>query len=177
MGQCVEDFETGNFTTFPWSTSGSYAWQVSTSNAFEGSYCAVSKSGMSNYGSSSVLTLSIHASVNDSISFYRRFSEGQTYYGTNEFRFYIDGDMMESVSSATSWSRAAFPVSAGTHTLKFEYYCGAYFGSAGVAAIDYIKFPMSDQMSPIVIEENGIGTLNVYPNPASEKVSVSLPDS
>ena len=177
VGQCVEDFETGNFTKFPWSTSGSYAWQVSTSNAFEGSYCAVSKSGMSNYGSSSVLTLSIHASVNDSISFYRRFSEGQTYYGTNEFRFYIDGDMMESVSSATSWSRAAFPVSAGTHTLKFEYYCGAYFGSAGVAAIDYIKFPMSDQMSPIVIEENGIGTLNVYPNPASEKVSVSLPDS
>lgn len=177
VGQCVEDFETGNFSKYPWNTTGSYAWQVTTSNAFEGSYCAVSKSGMSSYGNSSVLTLSIHASVNDSISFYRRFTEGNIYYGSNEFRFYIDGNMMESVSSATSWSRAAFPISAGQHTLKFEYYCGAYWGSSGIAAIDYIKFPMDDQTAPIVIEESGIGTLGVYPNPASEKVTISLPDS
>ena len=177
VGQCIEDFETGDFTKFPWSTTGSYAWTVTTSNAFEGSYCAVSKSGMSNYGGKSTLTLSIHASVNDSISFYRRFTTGQVYYGANEFRFYIDGDIVESLTTATSWSRASYPISAGTHTLKFEYYCGAYYGSAGIAAIDYIKFPMSDQMEPIAIEENGIGTLNVYPNPAAEKVTVSLPDN
>ena len=176
VGQCIEDFETGNFTKFPWSTTGSYAWQVSTSNAFEGSYCAVSKSGMSNYGSSSVLTIDIYAAQNDSISFYRRFSEGNIYYGSNEFRFYIDGDVVESTSSNTSWGRVAYFVPAGQHTLKFEYYCGAYWGTAGVAAIDYIKFPMNDRMG-VAIEENGVGTVGVYPNPASEKVTVVLPDS
>ena len=176
VGQCVEDFETGNFTKFPWSTTGSYAWQVTTSNVFEGSYCAVSKSGMSNYGSSSVLTIDIYAAQNDSISFYRRFSEGNIYYGSNEFRFYIDGDVVESTSSNTSWGRVAYFVPAGQHTLKFEYYCGAYWGNAGVAAIDYIKFPMDDRMG-VVIEENGVGTVGVYPNPASEKVTVVLPDS
>jgi hypothetical protein len=176
VGQCVEDFETGNFTKFPWSTTGSYAWQVSTSNVFEGNYCAVSKSGMSNYGSSSVLTIPIHTIQDDTVSFYRRFSEGSIYYGSNEFRFYIDDNVVESISSNTSWGRAAFPISAGEHTLKFEYYCGAYFGTSGVAAIDYVKFPMNDRIG-LSIEENGIGKLVVYPNPASEKVTVALPDS
>ena len=178
VGQCVEDFETGDFSKYPWQTTGSRAWSVTTSNVFEGSYCAISKNGMST-GNSSTLTLSINALQNDTISFYRRFTEGTSWgiYGTNESRFYIDDNMVENLSSNTSWSRAAFPVSAGSHTLKFEYYCGAYGGSSGVASIDYIKFPINDAMAPISIEENGIGTLGIYPNPASEKVNIVLPDN
>lgn len=176
VGQCVEDFETGDFTRFPWSTTGNKAWSVSNSDAFEGTYCAVSKSGMS-YGSNSTLTLSLNAVTNDSISFYRRFSVGNGWYGTNEFRFYIDGNIVESLSSNTSWSRASFPISAGSHTLKFEYYCGAYGGNAGVAAIDYVNFPMDGEMGPLTIEENGMGILGVYPNPASEQVTITLPET
>ena len=176
VGQCVEDFETGDFTKFPWSTTGNYAWTVTTSNAFEGDYCAVSKSGMS-YGNRSTLTIDIQAASNDSISFYRRFTAGNGWYGSNEFRFYVDGNILETLSSNTSWSRAAFPISAGSHTLKFEYYAAAYGGNAGVAAIDYIKFPMDGEMGPIAIEENGIGYLGVYPNPASEQVTITLPET
>ena len=175
VGQCVEDFETGDFTQYPWSSTGNKAWTVSNSDPFEGSYCAVSKSGLT-YSGKSTLTIPIHASANDSISFYRRFSEGSIFYGTNEFRFYIDDNMLESVSSDTSWSRVSYPVSAGQHTLKFEYYCGAFWVSSGVAAIDYIKFPMDGEMAPIAIEEDGMGTLGIYPNPATEKVTVALPD-
>ncbi len=175
VGQCIEDFETGDFTKYPWNSTGNRAWTISDSNAFEGRYCAVSKSGLT-FGGKSTLTLSIHASSNDSISFYRRFSEGSIFYGTNEFRFYIDDNMLESVSSDTSWSRVSYPVSAGQHTLKFEYYCGAFWGSSGVAAIDYIKFPMDGEMAPLAIEEDRMGTLGIYPNPATEKVTVVLPD-
>ena len=176
VGQCIEDFETSDFSKFPWNTTGTRAWTVTNSSPFEGSYCAVSKSGMS-YGNSSTLTLSINAAANDSISFYRRFTAGSGWFGSNEFRFYIDGNIVESLSNATSWSRTAFPISAGSHTLKFEYYCGAYGGSSGIAAIDYINFPMDGEMGPLAIEENGIGTLSVYPNPASEKVKITLPDN
>lgn len=176
VGQCIEDFETGDFSKFPWSSTGNYAWTVTSSNAFEGSYCAVSKSGMS-YGNRSTLTLNIHAASNDSISFYRRFTVGNGWYGSNEFRFYVDGNILETLSSNTSWSRAAFPISAGSHTLKFEYYAAAYGGNAGVAAIDYINFPMDGEMGPLAIEENGIGILGVYPNPASEQVTITLPET
>ena len=176
VGQCIEDFETGDLTKFPWNTSGNYAWSVTTSNAFEGTYCAASKSGMS-YSNRSTMTISINASSNDSISYYRRFTAGGGWYGSNEFRFYIDGNIKETLSENTSWSRASFPVSAGAHTLKFEYYCGAYGGNAGVAAIDYINFPMDGEMGPLAIEENGMGILGVYPNPASEQVTITLPET
>ena len=176
VGQCIEDFETGDFTKFPWETSGSYAWTITNSSPFEGSFCAVSKSGMS-YGNTSTLTLNIHAASNDSISYYRRFTAGSGWWGTNEFRFSVDGNVLETLSENTSWGRAAFPITAGSHTLKFQYACENYGGNAGVAAIDYINFPMDGEMGPISIEENGIETLGIYPNPATEQVTISLPET
>lgn len=175
VGQSIEDFETGDFSQFPWNTSGNYAWAVSNNDPFEGTYCAVSKSGLS-YGSSSTLTLSVHAASSDSISFYRRFSAGSGWFGNNEFHFSIDGNVMESLSSNTSWSRASFPISEGTHTLKFEYICNSFGGSSGTAAIDYIKFPLDGEMGPLAIGENTLEVLNVFPNPASEKVTITLPN-
>ena len=47
----------------------------------------------------------------------------------------------------------------------------------GVAAIDYINFPMDGEMGPFAIEEDGLGTLCVYPNPATEKVNIVLPEN
>lgn len=176
VGQCIEDFETGDFTKFPWSTTGNYAWSITNSDPFEGTYCAVSKSGMS-YGNNSILTLNINAASNDSISYYRRFTSGSGWWGTNEFRFSIDGNVVETLSENTSWSRAAFPISAGSHTLKFQYACENYGGNSGVAAIDYINFPMDGEMGPLTIEENGMGILGVYPNPASEQVTITLPET
>ena len=176
VGQCVEDFETGDFTKYPWNTTGNKAWTISNSDAFEGSYCAVSKSGLS-FGNKSTLTLSIHASANDSISFYRRCTMGSAWWGNNEFRFSIDDNIVETITSDTSWSKASFPVTAGEHTLTFEYACTAFGSNAGTAAIDYIKFPMDGEMAPFAIEENGMETLSVYPNPATEKVTVVLPDN
>ena len=36
---------------------------------------------------------------------------------------------------------------------------------------------MDGEMGPLTIEENGIGLLSIYPNPASEQVTISLPET
>lgn len=176
VGECVEDFETGDFSKYNWTTSGNNAWTVVTTNPFEGTHCAMSKSSMS-YGSRSTMTISVTAATADSISYYRRCTVGNSWYGSDAFNFYIDNNVQESLSSATSWSRASFPISAGTHTLKFEYYRGGYGGNGGTAAIDYVKFPMNGEMGPILVEELAANMLSIYPNPATDHVNIQLPTS
>lgn len=174
VGECVEDFETGDLSKYHWTTSSSNGWSVVTTNPFEGTHCAVSKSGLS-YGARSTLTISITAAAADSISFYRRCTVGNSWYGSDAFNFYIDNNVQESLGSATSWGRAAFPIAAGTHTLKFEYYRGGYGGSGGTAAIDYVKFPMDGEMGPILVEDLAANVLSIYPNPATDNVNIQLP--
>lgn len=175
VGECVEDFETGNLSKYNWVTSGNNAWSITTTNPFEGTYCAISKSGMS-YGSRSTMTLQINAAADDSISYYRRATFGSGWYGSDNFTFTVDNNVMETLSSSTTWSRASFPITAGTHTIKFTYNRDGYGGSGGTAAIDYIKFPMNGEMAPIAIEEVSESVLSIYPNPASDNVNIQLPE-
>lgn len=174
VGESVEDFETGDFSKYNWNNS-SQAWTVG-SSAYEGSYCAVSKSGMS-YGNSCTLSLSISAACADTISYYRRFNAGSSWFGSDEFAFYIDGAVKESVTSTMSWQRAAFPISAGTHTIKFVFTRNGYGGGSSTARVDYIKFPMNGEFAPLAIDETGINNLSIYPNPADSHVDITLPNS
>jgi hypothetical protein len=174
VGECVEDFETGDFSKFNW-TNSSNAWSVG-NGAYEGSYCAVSKSNL-NSGSSCTLSLSVTAAANDSISYYRKYAAGSGWFGTDAFSFYIDNNLMESVSETTNWSRAAFPISAGTHTIRFVFSRDSYGGSSSTARIDYINFPMNGDMAPLAIEETEGSWLKVYPVPATQQVTLALPSS
>ena len=174
VGQCVEDFETGDFSQYAW-THSSRQWSVVTTDPFEGSYCAVSKSGM-NSGQKCSLSLSVTAACNDSISYYRRYNAVSSWFGSDAFTFYIDNVPQESVSTSTQWSRAAFPISAGTHTIKFEFSHDSY-GNCSTAAIDYINFPMNGEMAPIAIEENSDNPITAYPNPATTQLNITLPDA
>ena len=174
VGECVEDFESGDFSKFNW-TNSSNAWSVG-NGAYEGSYCAVSKSNL-NSGSSCTLSLSVTASANDTISYYRKYTAGSGWFGTDAFTFYIDNNVMESVSEATNWSRAAFPISAGTHTIRFVFSRDSYGGSSSTARIDYINFPMNGEMAPLAVEEAQRSLLNIYPIPATQQVTISLPSS
>ena len=174
VGECVEDFETGDFSKFNW-TNSSNAWTVG-NGAYEGSYCAVSKSNLSS-GNSCTLSLSITAAANDTISYYRKYTAGSSWFGTDAFSFYIDNNLMESVSETTNWSRAAFPISAGNHTIRFVFSRDSYGGSSATARVDYINFPMNGDMAPVMVEESQLSLLKVYPVPATQQVTVSLPSS
>lgn len=174
VGECVEDFETGDFSKFNW-TNSSNAWSVG-NGAYEGSYCAVSKSNLSS-GSSCTLSLSVTATANDTISYYRKYTAGSSWFGSDNFTFYIDNNVMETVSSTANWSRAAFPISAGTHTIRFVFTRDSYGGSSSTARIDYINFPMNGDMAPLAVEEAQRSLLNVYPVPATQQVTIALPSS
>lgn len=174
VGECVEDFETGDFSKFNW-TNSAQAWTVG-NNAYEGSYCAVSKSGMSS-GNSCTLSLQVTAAANDSISYYRKYTASNSWFGSDNFTFYIDNNAMETVSTTENWTRVAFPISAGTHNIRFVFSREAYGGSSSSVRIDYINFPMNGDMAPLAVEEAQRSLLNVYPVPATQQVTISLPSS
>lgn len=172
VGKSVEDFETGDFTKFDWN-NGTNPWQIISNGVFEGSHAASSKSNMS-YGQTSTLQITVNAAVNDSISFYRKVtSDG---YGYDAFRFYIDNNQKEEVTATSAWTRTCFPIEAGTHTLKFEFSRNAYWGNSTGAVIDYIKFPMSGEMAPFKIEDYSSNHLHIFPNPAAEQVTITIPN-
>lgn len=111
-----EDFETGDFARFAWQHSNNSSWQVVSAGAYEGTYCA--KSGAIGHSASTSLSLSWNASRADSIIFYYKVSSEANY---DKFTFYIDNVSKLVASGDEGWTRAAFPVSQGNHTFKFEY--------------------------------------------------------
>ena len=112
----VETFEGTQFTLTGWS-QGTYPWIVVDTTAYGGTHSARSTNNLS-HGQTAELTLTKNILQNDSISFYYRVSSESSY---DKFHFLIDGVDKLTTSGEVSWTRAAFPVSAGTHTFKFTY--------------------------------------------------------
>ncbi|MCD4680046.1 MAG: T9SS type A sorting domain-containing protein [Bacteroidales bacterium] len=137
VGLILEDWETGNFSRFPWTDAGNAPWIISSINPGEGLYCA--KSGNITHNQSSELYVNLDVITNDSISFLRKVSSEYSY---DYLEFYIDNNLMDAWSGEEGWARVSFPVSAGNHTFKWKYYKDSYVSSGSDCAwIDYIIFP------------------------------------
>ena len=137
-GLKVEDWETGDFTKFSWTSSGNLPWTITNEGPYEGVYSA--KSGAVNNSQNSQLVLSYNVPNNDSIKFIYKTSCEQT---TDGLKFYIDNSLKASYSGSTPWTQASFPVAAGNHTFKFVYSKNGS-GSAGAdcAWLDFIVLPL-----------------------------------
>ncbi len=137
IGLVVEDFETGDFSSFDWTFSGSQPWTVSSTGAYEGTYTA--KSGTINDNQSTEMKLTMEVANNDFISFYRKVSSEATY---DFLRFYIDNTMKEEISGEVAWARVSYPVTPGTHTFRWVYIKDEYVVSGSDCGwIDYIELP------------------------------------
>ena len=158
VGRTLEDFETGNFSLFPW-TNSSNAWTVVNSNVYAGSYSAKSKSSLAN-DTTSALQITLTALSAGNISYFRKVSSESGY---DFFKFYIDGQEKESISGTTGqWGSSSFPVTAGSHTYKFEYSkdVSQAIGS-DCAWIDNISFPpfgtaINDDIARLVVNSHAI---------------------
>ncbi len=65
-------------------------------------------------------------------------------------RFYIDSDMQDEWSGSVSWTAASYPVTAGTHTFKWEYSKDISVSTGSdLAGVDYIIFPPFAGVSPL----------------------------
>jgi len=111
-----EGFESGDFSQYPWSFSGNSDWIISSSDVYEGSFCA--KSGMIDHNQTSSMILTLNIPVNGNIGFYKKVSSEQNY---DYLKFYIDDVQKAQYSGNSNWSYVQYPVTLGTHTLKWSY--------------------------------------------------------
>jgi len=145
IGLIVEDWETGGFGQYEWQNGGHADWEITTSNPYEGTYCA--QSGEIDDNQFSILMLSYEAMFNDSISFYVKVSSEASY---DYLKFYIDSDVVGQWAGNVSWQRVSFPISAGDHNLKWFYDKDTYVSSGDDCAwIDFIELP-----TPLVTTAN-----------------------
>ncbi|MBN2461898.1 MAG: hypothetical protein JXB60_09865, partial [Candidatus Cloacimonetes bacterium] len=136
VGLCLEDFESGDFSSFPWEFAGNSNWIVTT-NAYEGTYCA--RSGTISHGQETSLKIQMYVLNSDEISFWKKVSSENTY---DFLRFYIDNNEMGAWSGEQGWSGESYPVDTGEHTFKWVYEKdGSVSSGSDCGWIDYIIFP------------------------------------
>lgn len=112
----TETFEGGSFHYGVWNQGG-YPWTFTSAEADGGSWSLRSNNSLGNNQSSDV-TLQYTFLQADSIYFrYKVSSEG----GYDMFYFYIDNEEQMEASGTVDWTSAAFPVAAGSHSLRFAY--------------------------------------------------------
>ena len=168
VGLIVEDFETGGFNSYDWEFSGNVDWDVDEADPYEGVYCA--KSGDINDNQTSVLFITVDVTTDDQISFFYKVSSES---GWDYLKFYIDAGLQGEWSGEVAWTEASYPVSAGEHTFKWEYFKDGSVSNGGDCAwIDYIVFPpfaagptplaVSASASPSDICIGGSSQLNAF---------------
>jgi hypothetical protein len=158
-------FEQNQFS-HNWNFQGDADWFVTDFDSQHGSFSM--RSGEIPHSSTSSISISFDNEVPGMVSFYKKVSSemGYDYLG-----FYIDDIMQEEWSGITNWSQQTFYVTAGSHTLKWEYVkdVNASEGS-DTAWIDNITFPGD---SSIATDEIILESMSVYPNPANDSVFIN----
>lgn len=119
------NFETGNFSQANFSTSSNYPWTVVRSG--QGStYCAKSgNAGMDNTTSS--LSLEVNAGSDSFVSFSYKVSSESSY---DKGYFSIDDVEKTVASGEAGWTDEVFPLTSGSHTLRW-YYVKDMSGNSG----------------------------------------------
>ena len=144
IGLITEGFESGNFTSYPWSFGGDADWVIDNTVHYEGSYSA--KSGDINDNESSAMQIEMCILNSGVISFYKKVSSEATY---DYLRFFIDGIEKAAWEGDEDWSEVTFPVTSGVHTFKWSY-DKDYSVSTGSDCgwVDYITFPPFGDPNP-----------------------------
>jgi hypothetical protein len=166
IGIAQETYETNTLTLYPWATSGNAVWFTTTNNAFDGQYCT--ESGNISGNQTSVLSITMNVTATDSVSFWYAVSSEQDY---DFLQFRIDNTILDQWSGAVNWDRAAFPVTAGNHTLKWTYMKDQVASSGQDCAwLDDVTFPPFTT-GVAVSEQTSTTDYGVYPNPSTGPVT------
>ena len=168
IGIMMEDFETGDFTAFEWINAGNELWTIDSQEAYEGSYSA--KSGNISDDQYSDLMISMETMGEGEISFYCKVSSEESW---DFLKFYMDGDKLGEWSGDADWQQFTYPVSAGSHILKWTYDKDQNTSNGSDCAwLDNIVFPATTM---IIGVEDVVQAKNhkVYPNPSEGVFFVS----
>ncbi|MBN1339125.1 MAG: PKD domain-containing protein [Bacteroidales bacterium] len=133
----VEDFETGDFSKFPWTMGGNAPWIITQADPHQGVYSA--KSGFTGNNETSEITVMLENQNPGEVSFYFKVSS-ETFY--DKLTFIIDNMIMESWSGEIDWTSASYSVGPGTHIYQWSYEKDfSVVMGEDCAWLDYIVFP------------------------------------
>ncbi len=134
-GAIQEDFESGVFGS-DWTLSSQYPWQIVEGG--RGSYCAKSNNN-GQHSSSGYMQLTVNVVAAGEFSFWYKVSSENNY---DKLHFYMDGQERGTWSGTVAWTEFTQAVSAGQHTLKWEYTKDSSVSSGDDCAwVDGIIFP------------------------------------
>lgn len=137
VGSILEDFETGDFSKYPWYFTGHEDWLIDDINAYEGNYSAVS--GIIGHSKRSTLHLEGNVLSNSKISFYRRVSSEQNY---DFLIFTVSESERGRWSGEQYWDKQTYDVKRGFKEFKWEYRKDASVSNGSDRAwIDYVELP------------------------------------
>jgi len=138
-----EGFETNDFHSFPWESSGDASWVTTRRERHSGSYCA--ESGSIDEGERTALQVTLDCAPGN-ITFYRKVSSESGY---DYLTFYIDGAEKGDWSGEEDWAAVSFAVTAGTRTFEWVYSKDGSVSEGDDAAwIDDIAFPAEGDIEP-----------------------------
>jgi agmatine/peptidylarginine deiminase len=150
VGLILENFESGNFNSYPWEMAGTLPWTVVNTGAYEGTYAA--KSGAISHDQTSTMRTSRVLTNPGSVSFrYKVSSES----GYDYLRFFVDGVQQAQWSGTVDWTEATYNLAAGTRELTWTYLKDSSVSSGSDCAwIDNIIFPASTAPSTFYPPQN-----------------------
>lgn len=119
-GNIIEDFETADFTKFPW-TFNEHPWTIVTDSVYQGGFS--SRSGLITHDENSDMSLTINALVPGFVRFYKKTSCEYNASATNwdYLVFYLNDIEKGRWDGQFDWSESFYPIAAGENTLKFSY--------------------------------------------------------
>ncbi len=149
-GQIVEDFETGNFSKFPWFSTGQWPWIIETGVKYEGNYST--RSGVITDNAESIFSISANVLADGDISFFKYVSCEHDPSGNKNYdylAFFIDGYELGRWDGVIEWSMETFHVPSGLHTLSWVYHKD-YSVSTGWdgCLLDFITLPLIEGTVP-----------------------------
>ena len=183
-GLQIEDWESNSFDSYAWENNSAVPWTIVSTGAYEGQYCA--KSGHIGNSTNTDLVITIDVLGADNVEFYKKVSceaPGSSWWSSEEtyydyLAFYIDGNMKgQWAGTSDNWSLQTYPITAGSHTLKWSYVKDVNTtGGSDCAWIDNIKLP-SHANSTVSIHtdiEVAENSMDIYPNPASDNAYINV---
>ncbi|MEI6061886.1 MAG: hypothetical protein WCR72_14370, partial [Bacteroidota bacterium] len=142
IGTVTEDFETGNFSRYPWLTGGNGAWTITNTLPYEGVYCAASPALNDLQQSSMYVVMDVLCA--SEISFYRKVSSENNY---DFLTFLVDGAEKGKWSGEAAWAKMTYSVPAGIHTFSWRYSKDVNtIAGSDKAWVDYIIWPPYDDI-------------------------------
>ena len=140
----VEDFETGDFSRFPWNNNLSdHPWTIDTLQAYEGNFCMKSTcEGVG--GGISQIEVSVYVPLGGQMSFFSKISSESPW---DKGRFYLDGIKKMECAGEEEWTEHQFDITVGEHVFRWDYVKDA---STDVGDdcfyVDCIRFYQEDNM-------------------------------